>query len=226
MAVAECLVSISSFEICLFILVALGLHGCAWAFPCCGARALGTRAPVGVEQGSVALGQVESSQTRDGTHVPCVARRILNQGPPAKSSVSVSLPCPEQPWASTQLSWFWCYWLSLGTLGDSTSFPGTIVRNCVGGGWGRKMLQGGFPFTRSLGRDSSKLARLLLHFLGDLRKPRQPAWKSSRPGEQQFWIPEATNRVEQREEVLEPGEAQVWARSGRHDVMGACWMRE
>ena len=58
----------------MFILVALGLRGCAWAFPCCGAQALGPRAPVGVEQGSVALGQVESSQTREGTHVPCVAR--------------------------------------------------------------------------------------------------------------------------------------------------------
>ena len=72
--VTYCLASISSFEVCLFVLVALGLHGCAWAFPCCGARALGTQAPVGVEQGSVAGGQVESSKTRDGSRIPWVAR--------------------------------------------------------------------------------------------------------------------------------------------------------
>lgn len=65
-----------------------------------------------------------------------------------------------------------------------------------------------FPFTRSLGRDSSKLARLLLHFLGDLRKPRQPVWKSSRPGEQQFWIPEVINRVEQRVDL------RIWGGAG------------
>ena len=143
--------------------------------------------------------------------VPGIAWWILNHGPPGKSSVSISisLPCTELPWASTQLSWFWRYWLSVGTPGDYTSFPGRIITNCVGGGWGRKVLQCGLRITRSLGRDSSKLARLLLHFLGDLRKPRQPVWKSSRPGEQQFWIPEVINRIEQRGDLRIRGGAGV-----------------
>ena len=151
--------------------------------------------------------------------VPGIARWILNHGPPGESSVSISLPCTELPWASTQLSWFWRYWLSVGTPGDYTSFPGRMITNCVGGGWGRKVLQCGFRITRSLGRDSSKLARLLLHFLGDLRKPRQPVWKSSRPGEQLFWIPEVINRVERRGDLRTRGGAGVslfWKACDRH----------
>ena len=33
----------------------------------------------------IALWHVESSRTRDGTHVPCIGRRILNRQPPGKS---------------------------------------------------------------------------------------------------------------------------------------------
>ena len=75
----------------------------AWAshcggFSCCGARALGTRASVVVvcglsscglralehrlsslwRMGLVAPWHVESSWTRDRTHVPCIGRQILN----------------------------------------------------------------------------------------------------------------------------------------------------
>ena len=84
-------------------LAALGLCCCVWCFSSCGPhaspcggfscwgpRALGTWAPQSGLPGSraqaqqlrctglVALQQVESSQTRDRTRVPCIGRRILN----------------------------------------------------------------------------------------------------------------------------------------------------
>ena len=42
-----------------------------------GLRSWGTQAPVVTAHGLVALWHVESSWTRDRTHVPCVGRQIL-----------------------------------------------------------------------------------------------------------------------------------------------------
>lgn len=58
-------------------------------FPCCRAQGLGHEVSVAVVRGSVALQHVESSQTRDRTHVPRLGRQTLNHWTPGKSQILV-----------------------------------------------------------------------------------------------------------------------------------------
>ena len=82
----------------IYLLAALGPHCCTWAFSSCSERGLllaavcrlliavaslvAERRLKGLQKlwctGLVALWHVGSSWTRDGTHVPCIGRQILN----------------------------------------------------------------------------------------------------------------------------------------------------
>ena len=81
--------------ICIYLfLVVLGLRCCMWAaccggFSCCESPAARVWAQQLWHTGLVALWFVESSHTRDWTHVPHIGRKFLTTGPPGKSDNSL-----------------------------------------------------------------------------------------------------------------------------------------
>ena len=81
-----------------FFLTALSLCHCTWAFSICGQPGLLLLQSTGSRMcrlqwlwfmGSVAPQHVESSQTRDLAHVPCIGRQVLNHWTTREVPVSI-----------------------------------------------------------------------------------------------------------------------------------------